>query len=506
MLTSKEIIERTGISRATLNNYIASGLVPRPQVLPPGPEHGAAPRIGYFPDDTVARIETIHRLKREGWSIQRIAEQLAAHPSTPAPSNPQPSPPAPRSPLAQQLPSVPSVPGFEPISAPGLWLREVGQPAYLVNDSFRLLWQNEEARSGRLSPLAGREAAAGANLFGLLLQVDEPLARDAILRFHLAVAKDRGHGPSDLFKGLGPEQVVRLEALYGQTGRPDAALVSHERLPAAGAVGPRRLYAVHFRDGVLFAYAPDAEPAAVAAAPGPRGAATAPSVPAVTPVAVLVTALQDAAGLWVKLTAQEYFELLHEVGTEVDRIFRAQQGQPGRYAGEVLNCYFLPRGGGDYLLNALAAAQQVREAMRQVSQRWKARKGWDVDLCMNTGVAEGQDWIVALGDPGDLRVRGDAADSAEALSRCSRMGAILVTRNLLGKLQGAERQGITYGVPRLEGTRAEAPLLFTFARLAEIAAPAEAPSAVAARFADLAVAELLDLHSPNPRPGPHGAG
>ena len=56
MLTSKEIIERTGISPATLNNYIASGLVPRPQVLPPGPEHGDAPRIGYFPDGTIARI------------------------------------------------------------------------------------------------------------------------------------------------------------------------------------------------------------------------------------------------------------------------------------------------------------------------------------------------------------------------------------------------------------------------------------------------------------------
>ena len=80
MLTSKEIIERTGISRATLNNYIASGLVPRPQVLPPGPEHGAAPRIGYFPDDTIERVEAIQRLKREGWSIARIAEHLTAHP------------------------------------------------------------------------------------------------------------------------------------------------------------------------------------------------------------------------------------------------------------------------------------------------------------------------------------------------------------------------------------------------------------------------------------------
>ena len=91
MLTSKEIIERTGISRATLNNYIASGLVPRPQVLPPGPEHGAAPRIGYFPDDTIARVEAIQRLKREGWSIARIAEHLAAHPPGQGPA-PVPTP------------------------------------------------------------------------------------------------------------------------------------------------------------------------------------------------------------------------------------------------------------------------------------------------------------------------------------------------------------------------------------------------------------------------------
>src|SRR3954470_23552397 len=87
-------MERTGISRATLNNYIASGLVPRPQVLPPGPEHGAAPRIGFFPDDTVARVEEIQRLKGQGWSIARISEHLSAHPPVAAPA--QPGQPAPR--------------------------------------------------------------------------------------------------------------------------------------------------------------------------------------------------------------------------------------------------------------------------------------------------------------------------------------------------------------------------------------------------------------------------
>jgi len=77
MLSSKDILERTGISRATLNNYISAGLIPRPDVLPPDPQDGAAPRIGYFPDDTIERIETIQRLKREGWSLGRILESFA---------------------------------------------------------------------------------------------------------------------------------------------------------------------------------------------------------------------------------------------------------------------------------------------------------------------------------------------------------------------------------------------------------------------------------------------
>ncbi|MBE7941213.1 MULTISPECIES: hypothetical protein [Ramlibacter] len=78
MLSSKDILERTGISRATLNNYISYGLVPRPQVLPPEPGDAGAPRLGYFPDDTVERVETIQRLKREGWSLGRILDHFGA--------------------------------------------------------------------------------------------------------------------------------------------------------------------------------------------------------------------------------------------------------------------------------------------------------------------------------------------------------------------------------------------------------------------------------------------
>jgi hypothetical protein len=174
----------------------------------------------------------------------------------------------------------------------------------------------------------------------------------------------------------------------------------------------------------------------------------------------------------------------------------------GALNGEALACYVLPAPGQSYLWNALAAAQQARDAMRQVSRRWHLRKSWDVELVMNIGLDEGQEWMGGVGSAalGAVRVLGDAPDRAEQLARSSRMGAILLTRSLVGKLPAEDLQRVTYGVPSQDGS--EARVLFTFGRLEDIASPSTVP----ARFADLAVAELLDLKSPNPDPGARGAG
>jgi class 3 adenylate cyclase/DNA-binding transcriptional MerR regulator len=494
LLTSKEIIERTGISRATLNNYIASGLVPRPQVLPPGPQDGAAPRIGYFPDDTIARIEIIQRLKREGWSISRIAEHLAAHP--PAASAPAaataPAPAIPRAPAAAPLATPAPVSPLDP--ALGLWLPQGRSPAYLVNESLRIVWANDEARNSNLSPLAGVARGAAGSVLPHLMALDPAGGRDAILRFHLEAARQRSAAAGALLQDLLHDQAAWVESLYREIRDLDPRLVSHLRVPATAAGPARLVYAVQFRDGVLFVYAPLAEEAAAA----PRVAA--PTAPSLTPVAVLVATLQDAHALWVRLTAQEYFELLNEVWAELDRIFRRHHGVRGTQTGEVLVCYFLPSPGRSYLWNALAAAQQTREALRQVSRRWKQRKSWDVELSMNVGLDEGQEWIGGMGpaEQGSLRVLGDAADRAEQLARAGRLGAILVTRSLLGKVAPGELQRVTYGVPATDGS--EGRVLFTFARLADIAPS----SPVSGRFADLAVAELLDLQFPHNEPGPRG--
>lgn len=322
MLTSKDIIEKTGISRATLNNYIASGLVARPEVLPPGPDDGDAPRIGYFPDDTIERIETIHRLKREGWSIGQIAEHFARGPAT--------------------APTAPS--------------REVTSP-----------------------------------------------------------------------------------------------VPATERMPAASQEPPR----VHES-----------------------------RIPTLTAVAVLVATLEDAPGLWGRLSAQEYFELVNEIWAELDRIFRGHSGLLGRHPDEGLVCYFLPGRGRPHIWNAVTAALDVRDAMRQVSLRWQARKGWDVQLVMNTGLDEGEDWMGSVG-AGDLRVLGEAADRAEQLSRCSSGGAVLVTRRLIGKLLPHEQGQLAFGVPDAAGFPR---LLSTFTRLADIGT-----GPVPQRLADLAVAQAFGM-------------
>ena len=66
---------RTGISRATLNNYINLDLIPSPSVRPPE-EPGGPTKIGYFPEWVVERIEKIQQLKGQGMRMSQIAVHI----------------------------------------------------------------------------------------------------------------------------------------------------------------------------------------------------------------------------------------------------------------------------------------------------------------------------------------------------------------------------------------------------------------------------------------------
>ncbi|HAG70874.1 MAG TPA: hypothetical protein DCL66_01600, partial [Gammaproteobacteria bacterium] len=133
MLNSKQIIEMAGISRATLNNYVALGILPNPVVKTSPDDAGRATRLGYFADAAVQTIQRVKDLKKEGLSMADIATHLGSNKSTQAdiPSNSRHMPNFSEGSLNKLSfdNSIDSLPG----------------PAYMVNNNFELIWWNESA-------------------------------------------------------------------------------------------------------------------------------------------------------------------------------------------------------------------------------------------------------------------------------------------------------------------------------------------------------------------------
>ena len=492
MLTSKEVLEKTGISRATLNNYISWGIVPRPEVLPPEPQDGAAPRIGYFPDDVVDRVEEIQRLKKQGWSITTITEHFGGQTPNVAASNPQTAsgtPPAAMEPRRGAM--------------PGLSIDAIGHPAYLVNESFEVAWLNDAAQSAggaNVAPLPPEAVSQG--IFKYLLGAPaQARSRETLLRFHLGLAKQRGASLSRLSQHVPDAQLATLERLYNEAKPNQPGLVAQTSI-STGSPGSAQVsvYALQFREGILFLYVPPgtaSEEMSTLLSQRERviGEVRATRMPGLTHVAVLVTDLQHSARLWAELPPEEYFELINHIWLTVDPIFRRHRGTHGKHPGEGMVCYFFPQPDSSYLWNALVAAHQMRDTMRRVSKEWQLRKGWTTELCLNAGIDEGQEWLGTFrsGAQSEYTVLGDAVDRAAHISNFSRSGAIWATRHLIVKLGDEERQRLKFGVRRRNKDGQDVFVSSTFSRVENLVDPASAWNQHLNAIARLPIAEIVDI-------------
>src|ERR1039457_62763 len=154
MLTSLEILQASGISRATLNNYIALGLLPRPLIRNPGSDSRTRARqIGYFPGDAIRRVERIKVLKKEGLPMADIARQLQLEGFEMSPPQTLETP---RSKPATAAPDAAAQPQPDqerrkaaPVETGPLkpTIDQVPYPAYMVNYNMELTWYNEQART-----------------------------------------------------------------------------------------------------------------------------------------------------------------------------------------------------------------------------------------------------------------------------------------------------------------------------------------------------------------------
>lgn len=510
MLSSKDLIDQTGISRATLNNYIQLGLLPKPEVRP-AISGGRATRIGFFPPTTLDTIRTINALKNEGYAMSDIQSKLArtstegpsAQAQAPA-STPTPVMPTPVMPGANRAPLP-----FD-VGSMRLTLDQVEHPAYLVNPMFELEWHNDAALNLVLGH--GQQLSADIkerSLFALLMDETASVRGsdgfEDVLSFHLSVAKNRMARRQllSLDTDLGDDDLDQLARLYDAVEPVGHGGVVHAQVNL-GNPGERddwyNVYVSFFREGIFFAYSPiEAVEDDLMALLARRDVVIKDLLkkrrPYLTPLAVLVADLQDSVKICAELPPEEYFELINDIWQAMEPKLRQYYATHGKHVGDGMVYYFFPQPDCNYVLNAIRCAQEMKETMAEISKAWKKRKNWLNELQLNIGLVEGQEWFGTYQTPTHIEftVLGDTINQAGRLSDFAREGSVWVTKAMLSQVPAKDRETIRYGIRRKDERGGDMLIPETFSRIANLV---DLDNAKFHKFRDIAVlpvAEILDV-------------
>ncbi|GBG13126.1 adenylate cyclase [Novimethylophilus kurashikiensis] len=493
MLTSLDIIKATGISRATLNNYIALGLLPRPVVASPGDDaQTRARQIGHFPENTLSRIERIKQLKKDGVAMHDIAHQLQLE-GFEMSQNQAIETPQSQSKAAE----VRSLPETGPLR---LTIDQVPYPAYMVNYNLEINWYNEEARAMLLSnfdklPADTKERSVleffNRGSYGSQLQ-----NREAFAQLHMQMGRER------VASVLGNASLGVTGTLAGVNGA-SSSPIAELPLQLKGTDGKDeyyRVYASYFREGILVIFAHEG-----AGANGLLGLLERRDevirnllkrrLPVLTDVAVMVADLQNSVRICSELPPEEYFELINQIWATMDPIFRRYYGTHGKHVGDGMVYYFFPQPDCNYIVNALNCALEMREAMRRISKEWQLRKNWLNELFLNTGLNEGHEWLGVFHAETkvEFTVLGDTINHAARLSDFARHGSIWATKNLLGKLSVEERSKVRFGIKRQDRDGREVFVNASYSRLSELIDLTSPRYEKLVDIAALAITEIVEV-------------
>jgi DNA-binding transcriptional MerR regulator len=261
LISSKDILDLKGISRATLNNYIRMGLLPKPVVRRPLDDMRGVRKIGYFPVSVLERIDHIGRLKRQGYSMEAIVRRFA----------PLQREEEGRDPFETKRPHVEEDPAegweIEPESSEHqvrLTFDDVALPAYLLNYRFDILWLNSGARAEVLKHKGTSAELLSKNLFRLLFNW-EFHARiqnwKDLVSYHMRFAKikyARGW-MENLYEGISPGEIHTLQDIYDRVSPfpKKGPIVSRlNLLDADGTTVSYQVISLFFKEGLLFIYSP----------------------------------------------------------------------------------------------------------------------------------------------------------------------------------------------------------------------------------------------------------
>lgn len=500
-LTSRQLMARAGISRATLNNYIALGILPKPEVATASRGGRTIPRIGHFPAAAVDVVYRVNELKREGFTMAEIVSIVQS--GTSAEPRPDAAPAA--DPRRGQAEGAPGNRGLR------LTLDHVDQPAYMVNGRFELEWANDKAQADIL----GLEVKLSSditerNIFSLFFQggtVAQADSRDDILKLHMAIAKKRM--PRTALLALDGDvdgaDMDGLTRLYDEVEAETKGMGSIVR--STVNVAPRGqapkwydVYVSFFREGVFFVYTPaEDDKDALMNLLARRDIVIRDLLkkrrPYLTEVAVLVADLQDSMKICAELPPEEYFQLINDIWAAMEPKLRGFYATHGKHVGDGMLYYFLPQPDCSYALNAIRCAHEMQATMREISRVWRAKKNWLNELRLNIGLHEGQEWFGTYQTPTHIEftVLGDTVNMAGRLSDFARQGSTWVSKAMLGKLSSKERQQVRYGIRRTGADGSEILVPETFSRVSNLVDLNDAKNHKFNDIAVLPVTEVLDV-------------
>lgn len=474
MLNSKQLIEITGISRATLNNYVALGILPNPVVKAPGDNEGRATRLGYFEDGAVDRIKLVQTMKKQGQTMAQIARELGDEIAAPAIATEATS----ATPLAnKKLRTGASFTGRRGSPTDSLThqladssfsfdgtIDELPGPAYMVNNNFELIWWNNNAQDSFFnienklpSDLESR------NLLKLLFNTaakNDKNQLSEVLKPHLAAAKKRlcQKALIKIYSSLDSNELAILEDLYATVepiGKEPMLHFPAMLLDNEGNLTPHDLYVCFYREGIFFTYSPvvlqnDFLLDFLSKRNRVINELLNSRKPYLTDVTVMVADVQNSIKICSELPAEEYFDLINDIWRESAPIFRKYYGTYGKHAGDGMVYYFFPQPDCDYKLNAIQCSLDLQIMMKEITQHWQSRKGWFSDIFLNIGLNEGQEWFGSYhaGDHVEFTVLGDTINYASRISDFARNGSVWATKSMLNQIPQQERERINFGIPR----------------------------------------------------------
>ena len=448
LLSSKEVIEKAAISRATLNNYISLGILPRPEIKMPDQTVARAPRIGYFPSSVLDTLKEVAQLKIKGYAMAQIVDRLQLErKSTKSDGNVV----------------KPAVFGTKPSSLQ-LTIDHIDDPAYLLNHRFQLEWCNDLAEQKIFGQtLALSNHIEKRNIFQLLFDSQKVSNTDGfedILRFHLSLAKGQLSNSATLMNDLkvDPESMAQLIHLRDEVEPADIKPVvcMEVNLSTQGKTSkPAQIFASFFREGIFIVYLP--------AANGKDSLLTVLARrdlvirdllrkrrPYLTHMSVLIADLQSSYKICAELLPEEYFELINSIWNAMESLLRKYYATGGKHVGDGVVYYFFPQPEENYVLNTLRCAQEMKNTMLKINREWRNRKSWSNELLLNIGIDQGEEWFGTYQTATQLEftVLGETVNRAGRLSDFAKYGSIWTTKNTLSILTEKERESVHFGIKR----------------------------------------------------------